>query len=113
MGTRRIYIKKQGVPFAYHVFAKGKHGLSLADENWGYGRLGEPYCLEQMFSIIEAVRDGKIPMSKEQKEAFLRNFDFLSDEKAALRDDEINAEVRIWPELAQSWLSSIGINGGK
>lgn len=96
--------KKQGVPFAYHVFSKGKHGLSLADEDWGLGKFGEPYTMEQTFAIIEAVKNGTIPMAEEGKQLLLQQFDF-SSEQNFLRTDEISAEVRIWPELAESWLN--------
>lgn len=97
----------QGVPFAYHVFSKGKHGLSLADEDWGYGRLGEPYTLAQIFALIEAVKSGQLPMPEEAKEMLLKSFDFSEKKDEAERADEINAEVLVWPELAEAWLNRI------
>lgn len=55
--------------YAFHVFSKGKHGLSLADEAWANEEFGEPYTLEQTFALGQAVNDGTFPVPEEAKQA--------------------------------------------
>ena len=60
-------LQEKKIPYAFHVFSKGKHGLSLADEAWANEEFGEPYTLEQTFALGQAVNDGTFPVSEEAK----------------------------------------------
>lgn len=44
--------KKAGVPFEHHVFRRGMHGLSLANEDWANGNFGGLYCMKQLTEYI-------------------------------------------------------------
>ena len=70
-------LQEKKIPYAFHVFSKGKHGLSLADEAWANEEFGEPYTLEQTFALGQAVNDGTFPVPEEAKQ---------------------------WPELADEWI---------
>ena len=95
--------KKQNVPFAHHVFSKGKHGSSLADETWAACQFGEPYTMAQTFGIIEAIKNGTLPVPEEAKKMLLSQFDF-TDENREVSHGEVLPEVAMWPELAKKWL---------
>lgn len=96
--------KKQGVPFAYHVFSNGRHGLSLADEIWASGQFGEPYTMAQTIAVVEAVKSGTIPVPEDVKAMLLAQFDF-TDENREVPKEETLPEVVVWTELAEQWLS--------
>ena len=95
--------KKQNAPFAYHVFSKEKHGSSLADKTWTTFQFGEPYTMAQTFGIIEAIKNGTLPVPEEAKEMLLSQFEF-TDENREVLHGEVLPEVAMWPELAKQWL---------
>ena len=90
--------RKQGVLHAHHVFSEGRHGLSLADEDWANGRFGEPYPLEQVFLLQKAVQEGNLQVPEESKE--MLNMFSMDGFPAA----EPNPEVSVWPGMAVQWL---------
>ncbi len=97
-------LKKTGISFEHHVFPKGKHGLSLANEDWAEGRFGEPYALEQMMGIADAVKNGEIEVPQEAL-GFL-NF-FVHPEAADASVFPASSpvkEVSVWPDLADVWM---------
>jgi len=96
--------KKHNVPYAYHVFSEGQHGLSLADEKWASGEYGEPYTMEQSFAVIEAVKNGSLPMPEDAKRELMAQFDFVKKQDIEIK---ANKEVEIWPKLAEYWLQEI------
>ncbi len=101
-------LKKKSVPFAYHVFSKGQHGLSLADDVWASGEFGEPYTMEQVFKLVEQVKSGAIPCPEEGKKALLDAFDFSSKSAEELKMTSTpNREVEAWPILADIWMREI------
>lgn len=51
-------LKQAGIALAHDVFPKGKHGLSLANEDWAAHRYGEPYTREQMACTEQAIQAG-------------------------------------------------------
>lgn len=95
--------RKNGVLHAHHVFSQGKHGLSLANDDWKEGRYGEPYTMEQTMNLVQAVRDGKVPMPEDAKEAFLKNFGDMQNLNDG-SDRQPSKEVAVWPDLAAEWL---------
>ena len=97
-------LKQAGVSFEHHVFPKGRHGLSLANEDWAEGRFGEPYVMEQMTGIAEAAKNGEIKVPPEAL-GFL-NF-LLHPETAdasAFPASYPVKEVAVWPDLADVWM---------
>lgn len=48
-------LQEHHIPYSLHIFSKGPHGLSLADETWANEEFGEPYTLEQTFALMKAV----------------------------------------------------------
>ncbi|WP_130838440.1 alpha/beta hydrolase [Lachnoclostridium sp. Marseille-P6806] len=100
-------LRAQGVPFALHLFSSGKHGLSLATQEWADGRFGEPYCLEQLYELLDGWQGGRITDSaRDEKE--LRAWNYVREHTAgAFPAGEPNGEVQCWPELAQSFLETV------
>ena len=105
--------REQGVPFAHHVFSDGVHGLSVATEQWLERDFGEPYTLEQIRLLAEAVSAGKTPYPPEKGREIQADFG-LDGRKKEKWDPEQKEEIRktlktvgIWPELAKDWLDQI------
>lgn len=94
--------KDNNVPFAYHVFTHGCHGLSLADDVWASGQYGDIYTMEQTFAILNSVKSGAIPVPQKEKEELFRIFHVDTNEQMA--EQSANSEVAIWPQLADQWL---------
>ena len=97
-------LKAAGVPFAHHVFPKGKHGLSLANGDWANGRFGEPYTLEQPLCTEEAVKQGKAeasPAARERIEGFCALARISGDRQMG----EPAPDAAVWPDLAAAWMS--------
>jgi len=97
-------LKEAGVPFEHHVFPKGIHGLSLANEDWAEGRFGEPYVMEQIMGVADAVKSGNLDVPQEAL-GFL-NF-FIHPENADKFSFPANSpvkEVAVWPDLADTWM---------
>lgn len=105
--------KKQGVHYAHHVFSKGRHGLSLANEAWVTGEKGDPYTMEQIFCTAKAVEDGSLILSEEAAERLEEQLNRVqkSGEKWLWKKQEETveslAEVAVWPLLAEEWLKTV------
>lgn len=96
--------KKNGVSFAHHVFSQGPHGLSLATASWAQGIFGELYTLEPFTHTINAIKAGTagVEVSKEKLSDLEKEFPNHMPGNPYMR--ESNAEVSIWPVLADAWL---------
>lgn len=100
--------RKNGVLYAQHVFAQGRHGLSLANDEWASAKFGSPYTLEQTLNLIAADKAGQVFIPEELKAGLFTLFDNI--ENKANPDVRPNREVEVWPELAVLWLkNSCGI----
>lgn len=93
--------KEQGVLYSFHLFSNGKHGLSLANEQWASGDCGRAYTKEQMILLAKSMEEGKIILPKEAQERVRAEISKVREK------DEPNEEVSIWPELADRWLRTI------
>lgn len=93
-----------GVDFAHHVFTKGQHGLSLADEDWLAGRHGDNYCLAQLTALRDQVQAGLVPgIAPDAMDGWFAPPQ--DPDPAARRElESACAQVRVWPELAIAWL---------
>lgn len=100
--------REKGVLFSHHVFSRGGHGLSLANEVWAREEYGEPYTMDQTFRIIQKVKSGELPLSEEKREKFLLQFDFSREKIIETKvRNAANREVENWPLLAGEWLDAI------
>lgn len=90
--------REKGVPCAFHMFTKGKHGLSLADEDWANGVHMSPYTMEQIVEVMRKVKSGEISVS----DSILAEWEEEESQQGKNRTPE--PEVAIWPELADAFL---------
>lgn len=101
------------VPFAHHVFSQGRHAMSVATEEWIARDFGQPYTLEQIRFLAEAVRGGKTGLPPEEADKILKEheLDGTKRQKWSQREkEEIRAamrEVTAWRDLAKQWLAGI------
>lgn len=98
-------LKEKGILFAHHVFSHGRHGMSVADSEWGAGKIGEPYCLEQIVRTIEAMNAGLISVSEEDRKDLIAQ----APENRVPKKDGADPEVMVWPDLAYAFLRYAGI----
>lgn len=96
-------LRAKGVCTALHLFACGRHGLSLGTEAWARGEYGDSYVLEQTLGVVRHVRSGRIPVPPE----VLPMLDFYDKPEvscAALAQNRAQPEITLWPEMADQWL---------
>ncbi len=99
-------LQDKNIPFAYHMFSKGPHGMALADEDWANDRFGEPYVMEQTNCLIRAIREGALGSSEELKQLA----DYFSNPQAlSASEKRADPEVFVWPELAWTFLRKTGV----
>lgn len=97
-------LKKAGIPFEHHVFPKGMHGLSLANEDWADGCFGEPYTMEQIVCLARVAEDGVIQVPPEAL-GFLNFFAHPETaDPASFSPGKPLLEVSVWPDLADRWM---------
>lgn len=99
-------LMKEGIPFAHHIFSKGPHGLSLADETWAGREYGEPYTTEQIEYVKKAVEHGQI-FEEEKEKAIKEQITFMDHADLSEFVSEPIEEVAVWPKLADTWLKDI------
>lgn len=104
--------KKAGVPYEHHVFRKGIHGLSLADETWAKGAYGGRYCMKQLTEYIAfCTRQGKTPDAPFSEFGALpkeTDIDELLMKKIVpFQNYKPEPCVQIWPELVENWLADL------
>lgn len=102
-----------GVLFAHHVFSDGEHGMSILDEEWLEQRHWDPYTLEQIKLLGDAIKANRTSYPPELGQKILKEFGFSAPElepqiperKEALR--RILPEVGAWTEMVGIWLDRI------
>lgn len=101
-------LRKKGIHFAIHLFETGRHGLSLANEEWAEnGNAVGIYAMDQFFAIIKAVEEGKVELP-EDKKMMLQFFQMPEEERAKYIPKGIpNESVAMWPQLADCWLRNL------
>ena len=105
--------KEAGVPYAHHVFSDGVHGMSVATEDWLEERGREPYTMEQIRLLGEAILRGETRFEKKTGEELLAKYGisrpapekWSRDEKEHLR--KVLKEVGAWRMLAKCWLAAV------
>lgn len=99
--------QKWKVPYALHIFFKGGHGLSLANEVFESGKFGAWFTLEQVHNIIARIKSGELSVTEETRQRLLDEFDLTEEESEARWNRESMPEVAKWPELAGTWLKQV------
>lgn len=95
---------KHKIPFASHIFSKGDHGLSLANDIWASGKYGERYTLEQGRCVIKAIEKGIVEVDENQKQELIRGYlEDHEDEYPRAKNDE----VADWINLADKWVKQM------
>lgn len=92
--------RAKGVLHALHIFSRGKHGLSLADEDWAGEIHRNSYTLEQVERIISKAQEGELLLP----EALLKELEEGRKKQECNSVEKPNQEVAVWPELADIFL---------
>ncbi len=95
-------LRENGIPFALHLFSRGKHGLSLANETWASCCGKGEYTYEPSRAFTNAALNGEIDLPEDVKMSLIENDHFGTG--IAKRNDVPVPEVQKWPELADSFL---------
>lgn len=95
--------REKGVPCAFHMFSSGKHGLSLADDDWANGAHMNLYTEEQLVYVMRKVQSGEVAVPERvQKE--------WEEEEKRQKEGNLRVpepEVAVWPELADAFLKKL------
>jgi acetyl esterase/lipase len=92
--------REKGVPCAFHMFTSGKHGLSLADEDWANGVHMNPYTEEQLVSVMRKVHAGEVQVPERVR----AEWEELEQQEKEWKVRVPESEVAVWPELADAFL---------
>ena len=107
-----------GVPCELHLFMEGRHGLSLANEDWAANRLGKDsiYTMMQQWQTLKTLDTqdpDRVPemFHKAAKAETLREF-YAEWNKASVNGwtqekQYADASAMQWPDLALAWLDKI------
>lgn len=93
------------VPFAYHVFSTGAHGIGLGDAAWAAGSYDGSYVEEQCVLLARLVRQGILERPG-RDDGELRRFETAEARAALAAGREPFPEVAQWPTLADQWLQT-------
>lgn len=100
--------REVGVPYTYHAFPRGWHGLSVYNEAWRTGVFGEPYTMDQVMRAVAAVRAGKgVRVSEKRRQELIEQFPENAAEPAPTIWPLEYRDVAMWPELADVWMTGV------
>lgn len=94
--------REKGVPCAFHMFTKGIHGLSLADDDWANGVHMSPYTEEQLVCVMRKVKSGEAAVPERVRAEW--------EEQEKRHAGHVRApepEVAVWPELADAFIKNL------
>lgn len=97
--------REKGVPCAFHMFTRGKHGLSLADDDWANGVHMSPYTMEQLVGIMRKVKAGEISVP----ESVLAGWEEEERQQKEGKKRTPEPEAAVWPELADAFLRGLAL----
>ena len=98
-------LKKHGIRHSLHIFSRGKHGLSLANEEWADYRNSPDYTYEQCREITQAAVRGDLGVDEETVRLLQENDHFGSGIRT--RDDVPVFEVTVWPEMVHAFIADV------
>ncbi len=96
-------LRRAGVPHAHHIFPRGHHGLSVANQAWAEGRFGEPYPMEQIVAMARAAREGVLPLPEEIKAPLTA----MAEGNQPAWNEKVYPDVSVWPALADRFLQTL------
>ena len=99
--------RQAGVPFAYHLFSGGAHGLSLADDT-AVTTAENRYTFEQVDCTVSALDRGEAALEGEVRQTF----ESYQEVRAARGEpyassSKVQPEVQAWAGLAHQWMSGL------
>ncbi len=96
-------LKESGVLYECHIFPKGRHGLSLANERWANREFGEEYTLEQTMCVIEQIQNDVV------RQQLLEALGMTGPNKKFLQNIVLEPvkQVEVWPELAKQFIDHL------
>lgn len=101
-------LQQVGVPYAFHVFSHGQHGISLSNDEWAECRYEGYYTMEQTYAVIDAMKDGRLSVDPETAAAVEQEYRRGGAKELRKRFKNVAVpEVSVWPELAAGWLESV------
>lgn len=98
-------LRKKHIPFEHHVFAHGRHGISVSTPAWEACEYGEPYTLEQVYAVLEQIKNGTlVPEDAVYANEQLHKFETRND--PAFRDPlrVHDPEAAAWVGMCRAWL---------
>ena len=98
-------LKKHGIRHSLHIFSRGKHGLSLANEEWADYRNSPDYTYEQCREITKAAVRGDLGVDEETVRLLQENDHFGSGIRT--RNDVPVPEVTVWPEMVHAFIADV------
>lgn len=103
--------RSRGVPVEMHLFGKGRHGLSLADEEWERGIFKGLEVAQQHMVLKEQYRAQSRKLSAhlsgyiEYIEGLRRGENLMAGLNT--RNEERSETITMWPILADKWVRLI------
>lgn len=109
---------KAGVPCELHLFMEGKHGLSLANEDWAAGNLGtgSGYTMMQHWETLKTMyhqNPDTVPeifmsaLKAENIVDFITEWDKALAEEQGTSEKHADSSAAQWPSLVLAWLDKI------
>ncbi len=98
-------LKNHGIRHSLHIFSRGKHGLSLANEEWADHRNSPDYTYEQCRNFTKAADRGELGLDDETIRLLHENDHFGTG--ITERNDVPVFEVTVWPEMAHAFIADV------
>lgn len=99
--------RERGILYAHHVFARGQHGLGLADEAWLRDDYGDTFTTEQLVLLREKAKAGELPgIAPDAFDSFFTPPEDRGEAYHAQLEKDCRV-ARVWPDLAIAWLGSL------
>lgn len=110
-------LRRAGVLYAQYAFPRGFHGLSLPNETYFKGDMGDPFTFEQVNQAIEHVRNyTAVNVSQERHDELMIQF-FGNKEGKEMPKEEpqemppikegLFDDILLWPQLAMVFLRNL------
>lgn len=97
-----------GVPYTYHAFPRGWHGLSVCNDAWRAGEHGESYTMDQVMRAVDAVRKGEgIRVSEQRRQELMEQFPENGNPPAPMVLPLEYPDVALWPQMAETWMAGV------
>ena len=100
-------LREKNIPFAHHVFTRGAHGLSAANQDLCDRKYANPYTLEQVFRMMDCIADGSfVPEDPDAGAKLAEKFNYRRDPAYRDTSRKPNPDAARWVDLCASWLET-------